>query len=86
MALKFTKIFKVTHIAEKPAVGRIPDWVKNLNLKVYDEIEVTIDLSMFYPTGHEMTIMNLETGKSIHINSKSFGNSFSYGKLKIEEK
>lgn len=84
--IKFSKIFKVVDIKDKPVVGRIPNWAKELELKKYDEIEVIIDLSMFYPTGHEIKIMNLENGRYTFILSKAFTNSFAYGNIKIEEK
>lgn len=84
--MKLSKIYKVDEINENPLVGRIPNWVKDLNLKVHDEIEVTVDLSTWNATGHDIQIMNLETGKSTYIMSKAFQHSFMYGKIKISEK
>lgn len=84
--MKLSKIYKVTEINENSLVGRIPNWVKDLNLKVHNEIEVTVDLSTWNATGHDIKIMNLETGKSTYIMSKAFQHSFMYGKIKISEK
>lgn len=84
--MNLSKIYKVTDIKEKPLVGRIANWVKDLNLKVNDEIEVTVDLSSWNATGHNIRIMNLETGKSTYIMSKAFQHSFMYGNIKISEK
>lgn len=84
--MNLSKIYKVTEIKEKPLVGRIANWVKDLNLKVNDEIEVTVDLSSWNASGHNIRIMNLETGRSTYIMSKAFHHSFMYGNIKISEK
>lgn len=84
--IQISKIFKVIGIEEKSVVGRKPNWVKDIDLKVNNELEITVDLSMFYPTGNYIRIMNLENGKSTSIMSKAFANSFAYGNVRIREK